>query len=148
MGGVSTLDSISGSGVQSIDRVFLIMELLSKHPKGISLTEVCAATSLPKSTASRMLAVLVRHGYAIQEVDTKRYRLTLRLFELGSRVADSNNAAGTILPSLSDRRQAVLDDHTVREIHPQPSCGFQVHRALIRISAVIIYNILLPEPAV
>lgn len=88
------------SGVQSIDRIFLIVELLSMHPKGISLTEICSATDLPKGTVSRMLAALISHGYAVQEIDTKRYRLTMRLFEIGSRVAGSANILSVARPYL------------------------------------------------
>ena len=94
------MDSSTVSGVQSIDRIFLIMELLSMHPKGISLTEICSATSLPKGTVSRMLSALISHGYAVQEIDTKRYRLTMRLFEIGSRVAGSTNILSVARPHL------------------------------------------------
>ena len=63
-------------------------------------------------------------------------------------VAYCDDAAGAVLSGLLDRGQAVLNDHAVREIHPQPPSGLQVHRALVGISAVIIYNILFPEPPV
>jgi len=94
------LDANAVSGVQSIDRIFQIIELLSMHPKGISLTEICSATSLPKGTVSRMLAALISHGYAVQEIDTKRYRLTMRMFEIGSRVAGSANILSVARPYL------------------------------------------------
>ena len=77
------------SGVQALDRLYLIIELLSAHPKGISLAEICAATQLPKSTVSRMLASLITHDYAVQDMDSKKYRLTMRLFEIGCRVVES-----------------------------------------------------------
>lgn len=94
------MDATTVTGVQSIDRIILIIELLSMHPKGISLTEICAATSLPKGTASRMLAALISHGYAMQEIDTKRYRLTMRMFEIGSRVAGNTNLLSVARPYL------------------------------------------------
>lgn len=95
-----SLDANAVSAVQSIDRIFLIIELLSNYPKGISLAEICAATSLPKSTVSRLLASLITHGYAVQEIDTKRYRLTMRLFEIGSRIAGSANILSVARPYL------------------------------------------------
>lgn len=94
------MDTNPVSGIQSVDRIFMIIELLSLHPKGISLTEICSATSLPKGTVSRMLAALIAHGYAVQEIDTKRYRLTMRLFEIGSRVAGSANILSVARPYL------------------------------------------------
>ena len=94
------MDANAVSGVQSIDRIFLIIELLSMHPRGISLTEICTATSLPKGTVSRMLSALISHGYAVQEIDTKRYRLTMRMFEIGSRVTGSANILSVARPYL------------------------------------------------
>ena len=94
------VDATAVTGVQSIDRLFLIVELLSLHPKGASLTEICGETSLPKGTVSRMLGALITHGYVIQEPDTKRYRLTMRMFEIGSRVAGSANILSVARPYL------------------------------------------------
>lgn len=88
------------SNVQSIDRLFSIMELLSTNPRGMSLTEICKETKLPKGTTFRMLSVLIAHGYAAQDIDTKHYRLTMRLFEIGSRVADSTNILSLARPYL------------------------------------------------
>lgn len=79
------------SSVQSLDRAFQIIELLSEHPRGLALMEVCAATSLAKGTASRMLSSLIAHNYVTQDTDTRKYRLTTRLFQIGSRAVDSAN---------------------------------------------------------
>jgi len=97
---VPEVDATAVTGVQSIDRMILIVELLSMHPKGASLTEICGETSLPKGTVSRMLGALISHGYVIQEPDTKRYRLTMRMFEIGSRVAGSANILSVARPYL------------------------------------------------
>lgn len=79
------------SAVQSADRIFQIIELLSRHPKGLALVEVCRETSLAKATASRLLSSIVAHGYAVHDEGTRRYRLSMKMFQLGSRVADSTN---------------------------------------------------------
>ena len=70
------------------------------------------------------------------------------LQQLGFRgsFTNRNNAAGAIVPGLPDRGQAVLNDHAVRQIHPEPTSGFQVHGSFVGISAVIIDNILPIEP--
>lgn len=81
------MQSVS-SAVQSVDRVFSILELLSENPKGMSLSEICQESGLPKGTASRMLSSLIAHRYAMQDIATKKYCLTLKLFEIGSRVVD------------------------------------------------------------
>ena len=65
------------SGLQSADRLFQIMELLSLHGRGLPLSEICKETGLPKGTASRMLSALIAHGYAAQDVENRKYRLTM-----------------------------------------------------------------------
>ena len=44
-----------------------------------------AATSLHASTAHRLLASLVGRGYARKDLESGRYRLTLRLYEISRR---------------------------------------------------------------
>ena len=86
--------------VQSIDRVFDIIETLSTHPRGILLTELAAAVSLPKSTVYRLLVSLGDNGYAVKELNSGKYRLTMRLFEIGSRVAGVLDVLVAVRPYL------------------------------------------------
>lgn len=46
-------------------------------------------TGLHKSTIHRLLSALIVRGYAAQDQESKKYRLTLRLFELSGRVVDN-----------------------------------------------------------
>ena len=93
------------SGLQSADRLFQIMELLSLHGRGLPLSEICKETGLPKGTASRMLSALIAHGYAAQDVENRKYRLTMRMFQVGSRVADSTGIMKVAQPYLDDLAQ-------------------------------------------
>lgn len=92
----------AASAVQSADRLFGILELLSCHGRGLSLSEICKETALAKATASRMLSALVTHGYVVQDEENRRYRLTMRMFQVGSRVADSNGILRCARPYLDD----------------------------------------------
>ncbi|HVY96273.1 MAG TPA: IclR family transcriptional regulator [Solirubrobacterales bacterium] len=51
-------ESESRGGVQSIARAAAILRALERAPGGLSLTELAAATELPKSTAHRIVAAL------------------------------------------------------------------------------------------
>lgn len=77
------------SGVQSIDRTFAIIELLAEHPTGLRLSDIVQETELHKSTAHRLLSALVFHDYVTQNDDSKKYKLTLKLYEIGSSTVDS-----------------------------------------------------------
>ncbi|MGN0974504.1 MAG: IclR family transcriptional regulator [Gemmiger sp.] len=76
-------------GVQSVARIFDIIEALAAHPGGEALQQLSAETGLPKSTAHRLLASLVSLGYAAQDFATGKYRLTLKMFEISSGIVNS-----------------------------------------------------------
>lgn len=92
--------------VQSIDRILDIVEILAAHPNGISLSELAEVSELHPSTTHRLLGSLVSRGYAIKNPDTGKYRLTLRIFEVGSRVANSSNLLTVSRPILERLQHA------------------------------------------
>ena len=47
------------SGVQSVERIFQLIEHLAAHPTGVSLQRLAEETGLAKSTVHRLLASLV-----------------------------------------------------------------------------------------
>lgn len=70
--------------VQTLDRAFDILELLSRQPNGLPLTEVAARLGLNKSTVHRILASLRKRGYVEQRAGSKAYRLGLEFIEISS----------------------------------------------------------------
>lgn len=74
----------TGMKVQSIDRVFDILELLSVEHEGMSLTEISRSLDLPTSTVFRLLAVLRDRNYIEKNDSTSVYRLGLGFVELTS----------------------------------------------------------------
>lgn len=71
--------------VQSVDRALDILELLSEKIDGIGLTEISTKIDLHKSTVHRLLGTLIHKGYVVQDLDTNKYRITTKLYELGVR---------------------------------------------------------------
>ena len=82
------------SGVQSVARIFSIIEVLAAHPAGMPLQQLAAGTGLAKSTAHRLLASLIALGYARQGEDTGRYALTLKMLELSSGILNNMDIMG------------------------------------------------------
>jgi IclR family KDG regulon transcriptional repressor len=70
--------------VQSIERVFDILELLSHESKGLNLTKIGTSLDLHKSTVHRLLSVLKKRGYIEKEEESGRYRLGPGFVELAS----------------------------------------------------------------
>lgn len=73
------------SSVQSVERTFDIIENLSSAPQGLTLLELSSDVGLPKSTVHRLLSTLTGRGYITQDPESKKYLLTLKLFEISSR---------------------------------------------------------------
>lgn len=69
--------------IQSLERAFAILELLSQYPNGLGLLEISKETNLHKATTHRILKSLILLGYAEQMENTK-YTLTYKLYEIGN----------------------------------------------------------------
>ncbi len=76
---VSTGKSNAGT---STDKALDVCEVLSRSPRGLSVSEVARAAHLPVSSAHRVLAVLKRRGYVRQDEDTARYSLSLKMLDV------------------------------------------------------------------
>ena len=69
--------------VQSVDRTLSILELLSNYDEGLGVTEIGVMVNLHKSTVHRLLGTLIYKGFVIQDASTNKYKLSLKLYELG-----------------------------------------------------------------
>lgn len=98
--------------VQSIDRLFDVIETLSAHSRGMSLTDLSAEVCLHVSTTHRLLSALMSRGYVQKDAESGKYRLTMRLFEVGSRAVGGMNLVSLSRPFLEH-----LADSTGETIH-------------------------------
>ena len=88
------------SRVQSIERAFAVLSALAEGPIGV--TEVAERAGLPKSTAARLLASLVREGAVEQEAGGTRYRLGARMVSLAAGVLPTRSLVTIAHPILVD----------------------------------------------
>ena len=70
--------------VQVLDRAITILGILAEAREGIGLAEVAIAAKVHKSTAHRIIMSLEGQRVIDRDPATGKYRLGLRLFELGS----------------------------------------------------------------
>ena len=70
--------------VQSVERVFDIIEILSHNQDGLPLTEISKRLELHKSTVHRLISVLRDRGYLEKHERTGRYRIGPGFVELTS----------------------------------------------------------------
>ena len=74
-----------GVTIQSLERAFEILALF-KQNKELGISEISQGMNLSKSTVYGLVNTLVKHNYLEQENESKKYRLGMALFEMGSLV--------------------------------------------------------------
>ncbi|MGI9952537.1 IclR family transcriptional regulator [Moorellaceae bacterium AZ2] len=72
-------------GVQAVDRALSILEALARAEGPVMLSALSAELGLHISTVHRLLNTLARRGFVEQEPYQGRYRLGLKVFEIGNR---------------------------------------------------------------
>lgn len=83
--------------LQSLDRAVSVLEVLSESEASLSLAEICQRMGLHKSTAHRSLMVLERSAL-IERTSDNRYRLGLKLYELGNRAVRQSDLRTRVHP--------------------------------------------------
>jgi len=73
--------------IQVLDRALALLDALSHRGPDLALGEISQSLKLHKSTAHRLIMVLERHRLLERNSRTGRYRLGLKLFELGTKAA-------------------------------------------------------------
>lgn len=73
--------------LNSLARAVSVLEMLGESDTPLSLSEVCRFMNLHKSTAHRSLMVLEQSGL-IERTPENRFRLGLKLYELGNRAVE------------------------------------------------------------
>lgn len=97
-------------GVQSVYTAVDVLECLMRDEE-LGVSDVARRLGVAKSTAHRLLTTLCARDLAERNPDTGRYRLGMRLFELGQMASDRFPLRRAALPLLEELRQA--SGHTV-----------------------------------
>jgi DNA-binding IclR family transcriptional regulator len=86
--------------VSVLDRIVAILEAVRERGGSSTVTEVSRATGIPKSTASRTVAELVRRGY-LERTDSG-VAIGLHLFELGAHASTPRRLSAAAIPVLAE----------------------------------------------
>ena len=86
--------------VQSVERTLDIIETLSEHKTGVGVTTLSKELRLHKSTVHRLLTTLMLRKYVEQDTETSKYKLGMRLFELGNAVLSKLDIRQHAMPYL------------------------------------------------
>lgn len=92
-------------GVRSVFTAVDVLECLMRDEE-IGVSDIARRLGVAKSTAYRLLSTLCARDLAERNPDTGRYRLGMRLFELGQMASDRFPLRRIALPLLEELRQA------------------------------------------
>lgn len=93
---------------KSVAKCLRLMEVLSRSEEPRGVTELALEIDLTKNNIHRLLETLVAFGYVQQDERTRRYELTLKLWELGAAVLarrDIREAARPFMQELAEATQ-------------------------------------------
>jgi IclR family KDG regulon transcriptional repressor len=94
--------------VRAVERAMRILSCFDGQDAELGVSEIAQAASLHKATTHRLLMTLLSSGFLERTVDGERFRLGLRLVELGMsalRSLDFRRAAFPYMQKLVDRFQ-------------------------------------------
>ena len=91
-----------GNLVQTIERVSLILDMVGRSPRGMSIRDLSIGLKLPKGSIHRLLSSLSYFGFIRQDAETKNYFLGLKLMELGVLLRDQLDLRKLAEPTLRD----------------------------------------------
>jgi DNA-binding IclR family transcriptional regulator len=86
--------------LHSLARAVSVLEMLGESDTPLSLSELCRLMNLHKSTAHRSLMVLEQSGL-IERTPENRFRLGLKLYELGNRAVEQIDLRMRVRPYMA-----------------------------------------------
>ena len=93
-------------GLESVDLVLRLMELLANSPAPRRLTEIATELGISKARAHRHLRALLHHGYVRQHADTERYEIGVKVLVLGEAVRDRFDVLTAMRPQMLRLRES------------------------------------------
>ena len=97
--------------IQSVKRALDLLELFSKGSESLGVTEIADKLKVTKGTAHSLVTTLVKQDFLQQDPETRRYRLGLKLFQLGLSLVQHSQLGQAIHPwaeMLCERFQEVV----------------------------------------
>ncbi len=102
----TTQGDLGGNGIQGVSLTLKILELLAFSSKPGRVTDLARTLGTSKTRIFNHLRTLSGLGYVVQDAETERYRVGMRLVELGSAAAnqfDLITVARPVMQRLRDR---------------------------------------------
>lgn len=103
----------SESGLASVDLVLSLIELLAGSARPRAMSDIAREMGISKARAHRHLRALMQHGYVLQDPDTERYEIGVKLLALGEAVRHRFDVLGATRPEMGRLRDETGQTVTV-----------------------------------
>src|SRR5437588_12654506 len=97
--------------VQIVHRIACVLRAFGNQGL-LGITDLANTTGLPKSTTHRLVTALVNEGLLVQDEDSHKYALSLRVTALGASILNSHSVRKCARPMLMELR-----DQTHESVH-------------------------------
>lgn len=95
--------------VAAVSRCLNLLEILASAREPLELSELAARLDVPPSAAHRLITTLTDHGWAVQEVSTQKYALSLRMSTLAFRNLDLRHVPDVVQAALNGLARATRE---------------------------------------
>ncbi|HEY0756588.1 MAG TPA: IclR family transcriptional regulator [Ktedonobacteraceae bacterium] len=91
--------------MQIVHRIARVLHAFGQHGQGpLGITDLASTTGLPKSTIHRLVTALVSEGLLIQDEDSHKYALSLRITALSASILGAHVVRKAARPILMEMR--------------------------------------------
>ncbi|RJR26692.1 MAG: hypothetical protein C4582_01285, partial [Desulfobacteraceae bacterium] len=97
--------------IQSVERALQVLALFSHRQPDLGIAEISRTLGLAPGTAHGLVRTLAKEGFLKQDTQSRRYRLGLRIYEMGIVAAETlelNQKAGGPAHQLAGKTQLVV----------------------------------------
>lgn len=97
--------------LKSVQRALRVLQLFTTENPVLGITEISKTMDLQKPTVQNLVETLVEENFLEQEKRTRRYKPTLRLYELGNIIVSNleiNIMASRIVPELANKTNCIV----------------------------------------
>lgn len=132
-----------GETVQAVTRALVLLEILAREDRAISLSELAKKAQLKPATTHRLLTTMMNRGFIEQDPVSLRYRLGIKTFEIGNAALNVNDLRTISRPFLKSLAQqtnettnlAILDGAEVVYIDQLESTNIVIVKMFARVGS-------------
>jgi Transcriptional regulator len=102
--------------IKSIVKAFYIIDIVSDHKDGLSLTKISKSLQISVSSTHHLVSTLVGTGFLKQDETTKTYKLGLKTLEIGNKYLKNLSFASISAPYLKKIQSEINETVNLTEI--------------------------------